>query len=157
MKLQTAPISIGLMDQEIYINILELNQNYIYSNLNLTTEGLQAIISLNTFYQPLFYVITLIIAFVFNLFLYTTQLLSISIFANLISVIEKTGLNFFQNAKIALLASIVPFSVFAVLNALQLTIRYQYEIISITSLILFYMSIKEFKIRLKEQIDSKNK
>lgn len=155
MKVQTAPISIGLMDQEIYINMLDVSQSYTYSDLNLTTESLQALISLNTFYQPLFYLVTLLVTFLFNLFLYSTQLLSISIFANLISVIGKTGLKFFQNAKIALLASIIPFSVFAVINALQITVSYQYEIISITSLVLFYLSINEFKKRLKEQIPPK--
>lgn len=143
------------MDQEIYLNVLEMNQRYTYSSLNLTTEGLQALMSLNTFYQPVFYGVTLIIAFIFNLFLYSTQLLSISIFANLISFIEKTGLKFFQNAKIALLASIIPFSVFVVLNALQIQIIFQYELISIASLVLFYMSIREFKKRLNEQINSK--
>lgn len=155
MKLQTAPISLGLMDQELYVNILNMNQTYTYSSLNLATDGLKEIISLNNLYKPLFYGITLIIVILFNLFLYSTQLLSISILANLISVIGRTGLKFFQNAKIALLASIIPFSVFAVINALQISISYQYELISISSLILFYLSMNEFKERLKKQMPSK--
>ncbi len=157
MKLQTAPISIGLMDQDIYINMLGVSQSYAYSDLSLTTNGLQTIISLDAFYPPLFYAVLLLVTLIFSLFLYSMQLLSISIFANLISVIGKTGLKFFQNAKIALLASIIPFSVFAVINALQISVIYQYEIISIASLFLFYMSIQEFKTRLQKQNDPKKK
>lgn len=157
MKLQPAPISVGLMNQEVYVNILDLSQKYTYSSLNLTTSDLQEIINLNNFYQPVFYGVMLLIIFVFNLFLYSTQLLSISIFANLIAVIEKTGLKFFQSAKISVLASIIPFSVFAILNALQIPVSYQYEIITASSLVLFYMSIKEFKKRLEKQTGPKEK
>lgn len=155
MKLQIAPISLGLMDQELYINILNMNQTYKYSSLNLTTDGLKGIISLNNLYKPLFYGVTLLVIMFFNLFLYSTQLLSISIFANLISVIGRTGLKFFQNAKIALIASMIPFSVFAVINALQISVSYQYELISVSSLVLFYLSINQFKERLKKQVPPK--
>lgn len=157
MTTQTAPISIAFMKKDIYINILDLNQTFSYSALNLTTEDLIGTISLEATYRPLFYSLMLIILLFFNLFLYLTQLLSISIFANLISVIEKTGLKFFQNAKIALLASIIPFLLMAVITALQIPIAYQYEVISTASLILFYMSIKEFKKRLEDQTKSRKK
>lgn len=157
MKVQTAPISVALMDREIYVNILDMSQAYTYANLDLTTAELEATISLNTFYLPVFYGIMLLVLFVFNLFLYSAQLLSFSIFANLIAAIGKTELKFFQSAKIALLASFIPFSVFAILNALQVPVSYQYEIISIASLFLFYMSIQEFKTRLQKQNDPKKK
>ncbi|MDN6162087.1 MAG: hypothetical protein L0I79_04855, partial [Atopostipes sp.] len=57
----------------------------------------------------------------------------------------------FQNAKIALIASIVPSIIIEALNSFNLTINYQFEIIMLASLTLFYMTISEFKKRLKKQ------
>lgn len=155
MKIQNADLSIGLLNKEIYIGVLGNHQSFRYSDLNLTTDQLKANLNLETFYTPLIYAFILIILFFFNLFMYITQLFSISIFANLISAIQKSKLTFFQNAKISLLASMLPFLILSITNAFQIPIRYQYEIIATASLILFYLSLKEFKNRLKEKADVK--
>lgn len=157
IKIQTAPISIGLMNDEIYLNILEFDQSYSYSDLNLTTNDLKTSLNLENSYKPLIIALTLVILLFFNLFLYLMQLLSITIFANLISVLQRSGLKLVQNAKIALMASMIPFLIISITNALQIQISYQYEVISIVSLLLFYMSINEFKSRLKEKNNSKKK
>lgn len=151
MQKQFAPMSLGLKKDAIYLNIIGQSQSFKYSDLGMTTEELKSFISLNKFSSPLFYVLFFIILLVFNLILYLMQLFSISIFANVISFVRKTRLTFFQNAKIALLASMIPFLVIQLLTAFNLTIAYQYELVMVASLILFYLTIDEFKKRLEEQ------
>ena len=85
-----------------------------------------------------------------------TQLIPITLFANLISVFRRTRLTFFQNAKISLLASMGPFILMAILNAFQLQIHYQFEIILAASILLFYISITEMKNRIQKQKDTDN-
>lgn len=151
MEKQSAPISAALQKEKVYLNILGEDRSLEYSELDLSSQDLQSIISAENFSNPLYFIIILSIFFLFNLFLYLTQLLSISIFANLISSLRRSRLSLFQNAKIALIASIVPSIIIEALNSFNLTINYQFEIIMLASLTLFYMTISEFKKRLKKQ------
>ena len=97
------------------------------------------------------YILLLIILLIFNLIFYIIQLIPISLFANLLSIVQKTHMTFFQNAKIALLASMGPFILIAILSAFQIQVAYQYEITLFSSLFLFYISITEMKKRIDEQ------
>ena len=150
MNKQQAPISVALQKDEIYLNVLGQNRSLKYSEFDLTSQDLRGIINLDNFSSPLYFVIVLFVLFIFNLFLYLTQLFSISIFANLISFIQHSKLRLVQNAKIATVASIVPFLIMALLNAFNFSIAYQFEITTAATLILFYMSIAEFKKRLEK-------
>src|SRR5699024_7379966 len=82
---------------------------------------------------------------------YIIQLIPISLFANLLSIVQKTHMTFFQNAKIALLASMGPFILIAILSAFQIQVAYQYEITLFSSLFLFYISITKMKKRIDKQ------
>ncbi len=157
MKRQSAPISVGLLNQEIYLNVLDKKQKIRYTDFSLTANELKSTILSFGSFNFLIYGLIVTILFVINLFMYLTQLLSISIFANLISVIQRSSLHFLQNAKIALLASMIPFLTISISNAFQIPLNFQFEIVSVASLVLFSMSIKEFKNRLKKQSDSKKK
>lgn len=149
---QAAPISIGLLKDEIYLNAANTGYSFSYNDFKDLNAGnlMEALDSMGNFTIGM-YVLLIIILLVVNLFIYITQLLPISLFANLISVFRKTRLSFLQNAKIALLASMGPFILMAIFNALQIQVAYQYEITLFTSLILFYISITEMKKRLGKQ------
>lgn len=157
MEKQQAPISAALHEKEIYLNILGQSRSLQYADFDLKSQDLKAIINLENFSNPLYFMIIIAILLIFNLFLYLMQLFSISIFANFISFILRSKLTFFQNAKIALIASIIPSILIAVLTAFNLSISYQYEIITLSSLLLFYLAVEEFKERLDQDKIPKNK
>lgn len=150
MEKQQAPISASLQEEEIYLNILGQSRALRYADFDLKSQDLKAIISLENFSNPLYFMIVIAILLIFNLFLYLMQLFSISIFANFISFVLRSKLTFFQNAKIALVASMVPILLMAVLTTFNLSISYQYEITTLSSLLLFYLTIEEFKERSDE-------
>lgn len=150
MTKQQAPISAALKKENIYLNILGRSQSVKYADLNMTSQDLRSLIQLDNFSSSFYFIVTFIVLFLFNSLLYITQLFSISIFANLISFIQGSKLNFFQNAKITIIASIVPFLLMGILNIFDLSIAYQFELTSLATLFLFYMSISEFKDRLQK-------
>lgn len=154
-RLHSAPISIGMLKDKIYFNITGTNYSFVYSNFsNLTGEDLVNLFNSIGDFSLGMYFLLIISLIILNLFLFITQLIPITLFANLISVYRKTSLNFFQNAKITLLASIIPFLSMYVVNAFPINITNQFEIILITSLVIFYMSISEMKNRMLKQEDS---
>lgn len=149
---QSAPISIGILKDQIYFNAADTNYSFAYNNFeNLTSESFMDLLENIGSFSISMYLLLIVILFALNLFIYLTQLIPITLFANLISVYRKTRMSFLQNAKIALFASIVPFILMAILNALQFQIYYQFEIILFASLSLFYMSITELKKRIATQ------
>lgn len=145
MEKQQPPISAALQKEYIYLNVLGQSRSLKYSDFDLTTQDLKSLLNVNTFSSPLYFSIILLVLLVFNLFLYASQLLFITIFANLISFIQNSKLSFFQNAKITIVASIVPFIIMGLLNTFNLSITYQFEITAMATLILFSKSISEFK------------
>jgi len=153
---QVAPISIGLLKDEIYLNATNTKYSFSYDDFkNLDADTLMEAMNTMGNFTIGMYILLIIILLIVNLFIYITQLLPISLFANLISVARRTRMSFFQNAKIALLASMGPFVLIAILNAFQVPVSYQYEITLFTSLLLFYMSITEMKKRIRKQNDHK--
>lgn len=149
---QAAPISIGILKNQIYFNAAGTSYSFVYDNFEkLTSKDLMELMKNIGNFSIGMYLLLIVILFVVNLFIYLTELIPITLFANLISVYRKTRMSFVQNAKIALLASMGPFILMAILNAFQLQIDYQFEIILFTSLILFYMSITELKKRMGTQ------
>lgn len=157
MPTQTAPISFGLLKDQIYFNAAGTSYSFMYNNFeNLTAEDLKTLINNVGSFTTEMYIILILILIGLNLFLYVTQLIPITLFANLISVFRRTRLTFFQNAKISLLASMGPFILMAILNAFQLQIHYQFEINLAASILLFYISITEMKNRIQKQKDTDN-
>lgn len=157
MKTQADPVSLALLKDEIYFNALGSGYGFSYASFNkLNAEDLGELLQSASNFTPSMYLISLVILFILNLFIYLYQLFPITLFGNLIAVYRRTGLRFFQNAKIALLASIGPFLLMYGVNVFQLNVPYEFEIIFAASIILFYMSITEFKKRREQQINSKN-
>lgn len=154
MNIHTAPISLGLLNDRVYFNAVGTSYSFIYADFpNLTAAELNTLIQEMGNFSTGMYFILILVLFLLNMFLYITQLIPITLFANIISVFRRTRLNFFQNAKIALLASMGPFLIMYILNAFQLQIYSQFEIILVTSLILFYMSITEMKKRIRKNTE----
>jgi len=155
MMTTSTPISVGLLNDQIHLNALGQDYSINYADFdNLTTEDLEGIINNFGNISLEMVLLFLVFLFIFNLFLYVSQLLPITIFANLISVTRRTRLSFFQSAKISLLATMAPLLIIYVINAFFFTVSFQLEITLITSLILYYMSITEMKKRISNQ--SKN-
>lgn len=149
---QAAPISIGLLKDEIYFNAANATYSFTYDDFTyLTADSLmEAMDNMGNFTIGM-YILLLIILLIFNLIFYIIQLIPIPLFANLLSIVQKTHMTFFQNAKIALLASMGPFILIAILSAFQIQVAYQYEITLFSSLFLFYISITEMKKRIDKQ------
>lgn len=157
-KLHSAPISIGMLKEQIYFNVSDTSYSFVYSNFdNLSAQDLSDLFNNVGNFSTGMYILLILLLIGLNLFFYITQLIPITIFANLISVYRRTRLNFLQNAKITLLASIIPFLLMHIVNALNLNISNQFEIIFITSLVIFYMSITEMKRRMVSKDKSNNK
>lgn len=156
-KLHSAPISIGMLKEQIYFNVSDTSYSFVYSNFdNLSAQDLSDLFNNVGNFSTGMYILLILLLIGLNLFFYITQLIPITIFANLISVYRRTRLNFLQNAKITLLASIIPFLLMQIVNALNLNINNQFEIIFITSLVIFYMSITEMMKRMVKKDKSTN-
>lgn len=151
MKNQQAPVSFALQKDRIYLNVLGQSRSIKYSRFDLEGENLQSVLNVDLLNSRFYFMLILFILFLVQVILYATQLFSIAIFANLISFIQRTGLTFIQNAKIALMASLIPTLIFALLNTFNLSLAYSSELTTLGSLFLFYLSIDEFKKRLKQQ------
>lgn len=152
MNTQSAPISIALLDQKMYFNFLGIGYPFPYSDYeSLTSENiLDALDSMGN-YSLTTYLAFIVILLLMNIFLYLSQLLPITLFAHLISTFRRTGLRFMQNAKIAVLASIIPFLLVGLVNIFGIYIDIQFEITFVMSLFIFYISITELKNRIQKQ------
>lgn len=158
MMAVSAPISIGILNEQLYLNLIGQSYSLEYANLeNFTTENLQDLINgfgnISAYYLLVFLVLLLI----FNLILFVSQFLPIALFANIISIYRRTRLRFFQSAKISLLAVMGPTLIVYAVNAFLFPVRFQFEIIMAASLVLYYMSITEMKTRIEEQIKQDKK
>jgi hypothetical protein len=149
MATHSAPVSIGILDKELYFNFMGVERSFFYSESNaLDTQLLDSLIdtfgtlSINTILLFLFFLL------IFNSIVYITQLLTITLFSNIIRFSHPGYLNFIQTAKVTLLASFIPFVTTYALNAFQFRVPYQVELILISTLVIFYMSLKEMKNRL---------
>lgn len=150
MKNQHAPMSFALQKDRLYLNVLGQSRSIKYSRFDLAGESLQSVLNVDLLNSPFYFLLILFILFWIQVILYASQLFTIAIFANLISFIQQTGLTFIQNAKIALMASIIPTLIFALLNTFNLSVAYASELTTLGSLFLFYLAIDEFKKRLKQ-------
>src|SRR5699024_2980183 len=103
---QSAPISIGILKNQIYLNAA-INNNYFYVNAagtsysfvydnfeKLTSKDLMELIKNIGNFSIGMYLLLIVILFVVNLFIYLTELIPITLFANLISVYRKTRMSF---------------------------------------------------------------
>lgn len=153
----SAPVSLGILDSQLYLTLLGQNYSLNYADLdNFTTADLEGLISSfgNISTNYIFFFIVLL--FIFNIILFVMQFLPIALFANIISIYRRTSLRFFQSAKMALLAVMGPTLIVYAVNAFLFPVRFQFEIILAASLVLYYMSITEMKKRIIEQSDQNN-
>lgn len=153
----TAPVSIGILDDQMYLNVIGQDYSLQYSNLdNFTTKDLENLIydfgSVSTSLILLF----LLFLLIFNFILFVSYFFPIALFANIISIYRRTRLRFFQSAKISLLAMIGPTLIVYIINAFLFPVRFQFEIIMGAALVIYYMSITEMKYRIEQQTDQEN-
>ncbi len=147
-----APISIGLLKNEIYFNITGTTYSFVYSNFsNLTSTDLMSLFNNIDQISPWMYIFLIITLIGLNLFIYITQMIPIILSTNLISFYKKSRLNFVQNVKVATLASMGPFIIIYMLNAFSLNIDYQFEVILVATLLFFNISISEMQSRMKQK------
>lgn len=153
----STPVSLGILDDQLYLNLLDQSYGLNYANLeNFTTSDLQGIIQRFGNISPIYIFFFIIFLLIFNLILFITQFIPIALFANIISIYRKTTLRFFQSAKMALLAVMGPTLIVYAVNAFLFPVRFQFEIILGASLVLYYMSITEMKKRIIQQSKENN-
>lgn len=143
------PLSVGIMNDHLYLNIVGQNLSLRYADFdNFTTADLESLIAtLGQFSTPMVLMFVALL-FLFTFILFLMQFFPITLFANIISVYRRTGLRFFQSAKIALLATIGPILVLYTINTFVFPVRFQFELLLVASLTLYYMSITEMKKRI---------
>lgn len=145
------PLSVGIMNEQLHVNVVGQSLSLNYNDIdNFTTADLEAIIaSIGEFSTPMVMMfIILLTLFMFLSFL--MQYIPIILFTNVISVYRRTGLRFFQSAKITLLATIGPILLLSVINTFVFPIRFQFELLLVASIALYYMSITEMKKRISK-------
>lgn len=145
----SVPLSVGIMNDHLYLNIVGQNLSLRYADFdNFTTTDLETLIAtLGQFSTPMA-LMFVVLLFLFTFILFLMQFFPITLFANIISVYRRTGLRFFQSAKIALLATIGPIVILYTINAFIFPVRFQFELLLIASLTLYYISITEMKKRI---------
>ena len=152
MNATSVPLSVGLLHDEIYLNMIGQDYSIQYSSLDhFTTEDLKNIIYSVGDVSPGMIIFFVFFLLIFNLFLFVFQFFPLALFANLISVYRRTTLRFGQSAKIALLATLVPTLTVSLINAFISPITFQFEVIFGASLVFYYMSITEMKKRIEKQ------
>lgn len=150
------PLSVGILKENLYLNVLGQNFSIKYSDLtNFTTQDLIGLIDNIGQFSPSYLFLFVLFLFMFHFILYFTQFFPIVLFANIISVYRRTGLRFFQTMKIALLATIPPALILYVVNAFLFPVYYQFELLIVSSIIIYYLSITEMKKRIQKQNNSK--
>jgi hypothetical protein len=153
----SAPVSLGILDDQLYLNLMSQSYSLEYADLNnFTTADLQGLINSFGNVSNSYIVFFIVFLFIFNLILFITQFFPIALFANIISIYRQTTLRFFQSAKMALLAIMSPTVIVYAINAFLFPVRFQFEIILVASLVLYYMSISEMKKRIIEQSKTNN-
>lgn len=151
MKIYKNPISIGFLKTNVHFNFLGTTYSFSYDKLsNLSANDLTEILNSMTNFSVGMSIFFLLTIYILNSLLFISELIPITLMANVISVYRKTGLKFFQNAKIALLATIGPSILIYLLNAFNIQVFYEFEILLISSLLLFYTAISEFKHHLEK-------
>lgn len=141
-----APISIGILDDQIYLNLVGTEQAFHYADSSvIDTEFLMNLIKTFGSFSIGMILLFFLLLFLFHTTLYIYQLLSISLFTNLIRIVQRNDLKFVQTAKMTLLATFIPFIITHLLHAFQLRIAYQFELVFVSSIIIFYISLKDMK------------
>lgn len=151
MKIHKNPISIGFLKSKIHFNFLGTTYSFSYDKIgNLSAHDLTEILNSMTNFSVGMSTFFLLTLYVLNTLLFISELIPITLMANVISVYRKTGFSFFQNAKIALLATVGPSILIYLLNAFNIQVFYEFEILLISSLLLFYATVSEYQYHLKK-------
>ena len=88
--------------------------------------------------------------------MYIIQFFPIVLFSNIISVYRRTGLRFLQTAKVALLATILPSLGLYIVNAFFFNVYYHLEILIVSSVFIYYLTMTEMKTRMQNPSDIEN-
>lgn len=150
MRVVSAPISVGILNNQIYVNFLNQSFSLVYGELNnFTTSNLQMIINgLGAAYNDS-NLLTFFILFMAQLFSYSYQLILIALIASIANMLTKTRLRFFQILKMVLLANLMPTLLVNLVTAFITPVPFSFEIIATLTLIIFYISVNEMQKRIQ--------
>ena len=156
-KSVSVPVSVGLLKDELVLDVVSQNFSLEYARLaNFTTDELKDLIENFGQISPPLLIFLFLFLIIYNLIMYIVQFFPIVLFSNIISVYRRTGLRFSQTTKIALLATILPILGIYIVNTLLFNVYYQLEILIVSSVFLYYLSMSEVKTRMQNPSD-KNK
>lgn len=146
------PVSIGLLSEELSMNVIGQSFSLRYSELSdFTTEDLEALIANFGEFSSGFIFLFVLFLVIFNFVLYLVQFFPIVLFTNIISVYRRTGFRFYQTMKVTLLATIPPIITLYAVNAFLFNVYYQFELLTVTSVVIYYMCITEMKDRISKK------
>lgn len=150
MRAVSAPVSIGILNDRIYINFLNQSFSLEYAEMNeFTTSSLQMLIdSLGTEYSYS-NVLTFFILFIAQLFSYSYQLILLSLIASIANMFTRARLRLFQIFKMILLANMMPNLLVHLVSAFISPVPFQFEITAILTFILFFISVNEMLNRMQ--------
>lgn len=157
MNSGSIPVSVGLLKDELVLDVLNQNFSMAYDSItNFTTDDLLEMIESFGEFSPLFLLFLFVFLIVYNLMMYIIQFFPIVLFSNIISVYRRTGLRFLQTAKVALLATILPSLGLYIVNAFFFNVYYHLEILIVSSVFIYYLSMTEMKTRMQNPSDIEN-
>ncbi len=155
MKTWPVPVAIGLLNEELSLNVMGQTFTLPYADLSdFTTADLKQTIASFGQVSPGFIFLFAVFLFLFNFTLYLMQFFPIVLFANIISVYRRTNLRFFQTIKMALLATIPPILALYAIDALLFDVYFLFELFVAASIVIYYLSISEMKKRINRQKSS---
>lgn len=150
MDSQTVPVSVGVLKDGLYANLLGRGYSLAYSDIeNFTAADLDDLFLRISDVSIVTLLLVGLFMFLFQFFSFFYQLFVISLVANIMVLFSGLRLRLLQTMKMTLLANIIPMVLATVVSAFVFPVYYQFEIVMIMTLIIFYISLNEMKKRIK--------
>lgn len=154
----SASLAIGLLEQELYLNIDGVGRPLSYNQLDgMNQDFLRLLFEELSRFSFLTIVLTFAIIYIGLFFQTFMEMIILFLFANIVSILMRSRLRFTQSARMALVASTMPILLISLTNIFQFSNPYQYEMRVLFSLVLFVLSTLEMKKRRRQELEQKKK
>lgn len=146
INLQSSPIALGILTDEIYFNFNGDEQSISYEQFGDFDDNLVREL-FNQFSNFSIVTILIVVAILFLLtaFVFLWEFIPIVIFAYMIALFARERIRFLDTAKITAVATTLPTLLFSIINLFGVIIPFQYELRFIFTLILFGVTLHEMK------------
>lgn len=146
LSLQSSPIALGILTDEIYFNFNGNEQSISYDQFgNFDDNSIRELFNQFSSFSIVSILIVLAILFLLTSFVFLWEFIPIVIFAYMIALFSRNRIRFFDSAKMVAVAITLPTLLFSIINLFGIVIPFQYELRFIFTLILFGVTLHEMK------------